>query len=65
MGRVRLLLYVDIGGPLSGHPEAIALRDGPDSVALSVLGHFHLVNIDAGLLSASATGFHRLRQAVL
>ena len=65
MGRVRLLVHVDIGGPLPGHPQAAALRDGADAVALPVLGHLHVADVDAGLLPASPPRVHRLRQAVL
>ena len=54
MGRVRVQFYVDLGGPLFGHPQAATLRNGADAVALPVLGGVHVDDVDAGLLPAVA-----------
>lgn len=62
VGSVRLFVHVDIGGPLSGHPQTVALRNSANSVTVSVLGHLHLADVHAGLLPALAPRIDRLRK---
>ena len=57
VGRVGVQFHVDLGGPLPGHTQAAALRNGADAVALPVLGGVHVDDVDVGLLPAAA-GLH-------